>query len=281
MNSYSFTVGQIACTVLLDGASLLGVERVLRRFRDATEADYRRAYADIGLSLDTADTSFNILVARVGDQTVLIDTGEAGRPNGGLLAQSMHEAGIAPDAITLVVITHADGDHVLGTVRDDGTSAFPNASFVISKPEMDHWQHRIDAGSVDHGAALAVMQQQGLRLIEPDEQIIPGVAAVPLIGHTPGQIGVLLASDGAVLIVLSDLLHTPMQFAHPEWSSSFDLDSTRSVPTRRAALGRAADEGMLALFYHLTFPGLGYVERARAGFRFRPLVVPGVGETAP
>ena len=279
MNTYRFMVGQIACTVLLDGASLLGVERVLRRFRDATEADYRRAYADIGLSLDAADTSLNILLARVGAHTVLVDTGEAGRPNGGLLPQSMREAGIAPDEVTLVVITHADGDHVQGALRDDGTPAFPNATFVISQPELAHWQRRIHAGNVDHGAVLGLMQRQGLRVIEPDEQIIPGMTAVPLPGHTPGHIGVLFASEGASLLVLSDLLHTPMQFAHAEWSSSFDLDTTRSVPTRRAALQRAADEGALALFYHLTFPGLGYVERAGTGFRFRR--VPPADATAP
>lgn len=270
MNTYHFTVGQIACTVLLDGASLLGVERVLRRFRDATEADYRRAYADIGLSLDAADTSLNVLLARVGAHTVLVDTGEAGRPNGGLLPQSMHEAGIALDEVTLVVITHADGDHVQGALRDDGMSAFPNATFVISQPELDHWQRRIETGSVEHGAVLGLMQRQGLRVIGPDEQIIPGITAMPLPGHTPGHIGVRITSEKTSLLVLSDLLHTPMQFAHPEWSSSFDLDTTRSVPTRRAALQRAAYEGALALFYHLTFPGLGYVERAGAGFRFRP-----------
>ena len=62
-----------------------------------------------------------------------------------------------------------------------------------------------------------------------------------------------------------------MQFAHPEWSPTYDDDPVASVPTRRAALGRAADEGVLTLFYHLTFPGLGQVKRAGQEFAWEPV----------
>jgi glyoxylase-like metal-dependent hydrolase (beta-lactamase superfamily II) len=116
-----------------------------------------------------------------------------------------------------------------------------------------------------------MMQDKGLRLIDMDEQIIPGLTAVPIPGHTPGQIALLLESENEKLLTMADLLHSPMQFAHPEWSSNFDVDTGVSVPTRRAMLGRAADENMLALFYHLTFPGLGRVARADKGFTWTPL----------
>jgi len=87
--SYTFRVGSVDCTVLLDGASVLGKDRIVRRYPDATEAEYRQAYADMGLSLDEADSSFNILVAKIGEETVLVDTGEGGRPKGGYLPASM------------------------------------------------------------------------------------------------------------------------------------------------------------------------------------------------
>jgi glyoxylase-like metal-dependent hydrolase (beta-lactamase superfamily II) len=271
--SYSFKVGSIDCTVLLDGASVMGIERFLKRFQDASEADYRQAYADIGLSLDEADSSLNILVAKIGEATVLVDTGEAGRPNGGHLPESMRLAGITPDAITLVVLTHADGDHVKGLLSDDDEAAFPNATYVISKTEMAYWQGRIDDGVVDQAPMITMMKAKGLRLIDMDEQIMPGLTAVPIPGHKPGQIAVLFESENEKLIHMADLLHSPMQFAHPEWSASFDVDASISIPTRRAALGRAADENMLALFYHLTFPGLGRVKRAETGFTWEPVEI--------
>ena len=267
---YPFKVGRVECMVLLDGASVLGKERMLRRYPDATEAEYRQAYADLGLSLDAADSSLNILVARIGDETVLVDTGEGGRPNGGWLLESMRLAGLAPEAITLVVLTHAHGDHVLGLLSDDHQPVFPHATYVMSQAEMAAWQARIAGDAAEQRPLVAMMEAQGLRLIAMDERIIPGMTAVPIPGHTPGQIAVLIESDDVQLIHLADLLHSPMQFAHPEWSASFDVDPSLSVPTRRAALGRAADATMLTLFYHLTFPGLGRVKRAETGFIWEP-----------
>jgi glyoxylase-like metal-dependent hydrolase (beta-lactamase superfamily II) len=98
-----------------------------------------------------------------------------------------------------------------------------------------------------------------------------GLTAVPIPGHTPGQIALLFESQSEKLLHMADLLHNPMQFAHPEWSPTFDVDIRCSVPTRRKVLDQAASENLLTLFYHLTFPGLGWVRQAETGFRWQPL----------
>jgi glyoxylase-like metal-dependent hydrolase (beta-lactamase superfamily II) len=269
-NRYAFQVGKIACTVLLDGANVIGSEGILRRFPNASEAEYRQAFAAIGLSLDEAVSCFNILVAHIGGETVLVDTGLASKPNGGYLPESMALAGLAPEAITRVVITHAHGDHVLGLVTADHEPAFPNAGYVISKTEMGVWRRRVEEGAADQRPIIELLDAKGVRLIDGDEQIVPGLTAVPIPGHTPGQIALLIESEGERLIHLADLLHSPMQFGHPEWSPSFDADPGLAAETRRHTLGRAADEDMLAMFYHLPFPGLGRVSRVGTGFAWRP-----------
>ncbi|QPC82296.1 MBL fold metallo-hydrolase [Phototrophicus methaneseepsis] len=268
---FSFEVGDFDCTVLLDGASLMGRERILKRFKDATEVEYRQAYADIGQKLEDADTSFNVLVIHTGQETILVDTGEGGKPYGGYLLESMQLAGIPPEAITLVILTHSDGDHVQGLLTDDQKPMFPNARYVISKVEMAFWYSRLEETAVDQRPIIAMMEQKGLRLIDMDEQIVPGIVAVPLPGHKPGQIGLLITSANEMLLHLADVLHSPMQFAHPEWSASFDRDTRVSVPVRQQMLARAADNKLLTLFYHLTFPGLGYIKRAEKGFLWSPL----------
>ncbi len=230
---YSFKVGRVDCMILLDGATVLTKARVMKRFPNVTEAELRQAYADLGQSLDQADSSFNVLVAKIGGETVLVDTGEGGRPSGGYLLESMRLAGIDPEAITRVVITHADGDHIQGLLSDDKKPAFPNATYVLSSAERAFWQQRIDDSAADQRPIVTMMEERGLHLIDLEEQIIIlGLTAVPIRGHTPGQIAVLVESEGEKLIHLADLLHSPIQIARPERSASFDLDTRVSVPLR-------------------------------------------------
>lgn len=265
--SYNFTIGEIECAVLLDGASNIEVERFLARFPEGTEAEYRQAFAEIGSALEEATSSMNILVAKMGDEVILVD---AGMGYDSLAA--MAETDFSPDDITLVVITHAHGDHVLGLLNEAGESNFPNAQFVISKDELIYWQGRISTDRAAQKPILTMMQTQGLRLIDMEENIIDGVTAMPIPGHTPGQIALLFESDGEKLLHMADLLHSPMQFAHPEWSAKFDADTSVSVPTRQKALQRATDENLLTLFYHLEFPGLGSVKTGKQGFIWEPIV---------
>jgi glyoxylase-like metal-dependent hydrolase (beta-lactamase superfamily II) len=262
----TFRLGGLRCHVLLDGATTLGREGILRRYPHASEAEYRAAFAAVGRSLDEADSSFNLLLIEHDGERTLVDAGEGGKPKGGEVIASLHEAGMTPEAITQIILTHTHRDHVLGLTTHDGAPVFPNARYNISQPEMAYWRGRVAAGEVDDGAILAMMDAAGVRLIEMDEQIAPNIRAIPLPGHTPGQIGLRIESEGETLLHLADALHQPFQFAHPEWSPTFDLDTSVSVPTRRAALARAADEHALTLLYHLTFPGLGRVGRADEAF---------------
>lgn len=257
--SYTFRIGQAECMALHDGTSPIGIERFLGRFPDATEAEYREAYEALGLSLDAAESSMNVLVVRLGAETVLVDSGMGQNPPGGLLPESLRLAGVAPAEITTVVITHSHGDHVLGLLDEAGAPRFPRATYVISRPELAFWEERTAGGMAAQRPIVAMMGERGLRRIAMDEAILPGLTAIPLPGHTPGQVGLLLESEGERLFHLADLLHSPMQIAHPEWSAAFDADTARSVPTRRAALARVAKEGALAFFYHLPFPGLGHI----------------------
>lgn len=267
--SYTFQVGQFECTALLDGASVLGAAGMMRRFPHGTESDYREAYREIGLALDDADSSMNILAVKTGTDIVLVDAGEGGANS--QIADSLRHADIEPEAITLVVITHAHGDHVQGLLSADGQPVYPNATYVMSKTEREIWEQRINTDRPAQRAIASMMERQGLRLIDMDERIAEGITAVPIPGHTMGQIAVLFESDGEKLIHFADMLHSPMQFAHPEWSPTFDTDTSISVPTRRTMLQRAADENWLSMFYHLTFPGVGRVQRSENGCIWQPV----------
>lgn len=271
VQSYPFQVGGISCLIVLDGVSALGVEGILKRFPESTEAAYRKAYQAVGLSLDEAKSYFNILLARISGETVLVDAGQGGRPRGGQLPEGLRIAGIDPAEVSLVVITHAHVDHVWGLVSPDNTPVFPNARYVLSEVELSFWKKRIESSAGDQAPLVSLLESQGLELIPMDAPILPGLSAVPLPGHTPGQIGIVIESEGQSLWHMADLLHSPMQFAHPEWSPTFDADAHLAAISRRAALSQAAERGALTLFYHLSYPGLGRVKRAAQGFLWEPL----------
>lgn len=269
--SYPFTIGDIEGAVLLDGVTVIGAPGILKRFPDASEADYRRAYEKIGGSLDDAVSSLNVLMLRMDDETLLVDGGEGGDPRGGALPHALREIAVEPEEVTLVVLTHSHGDHVLGLLSPTGTPTFPNARYVMTTEERAFWRERIEGGLAAQRAILDMMEARGLREIGMEEVILRGLTAVPLPGHTPGHIGLQVESGGERLLHLADLIHSPMQFAHPEWSPTFDVDTQVSIPTRRTALARAADVEALSFLYHLPFPGLGRVEPRGQGFAWTAL----------
>lgn len=268
--SHRFTIGSMRAAVLRDGVFTQGADGLARRFPAAGEAALRAAYAAVGLSLDEAASSFNVLLLCPGDEHVLIDAGEGGRPKGGALGAGLAALGIAPEAITRIILTHTHGDHVLGLLTPEGGLAFPNARCTISAPELAFWEARLESGPPEQRALLALLRARGLEAVAMDAPLGPGLRAWPLPGHTPGQIGVLIEADGQRLLHAADALHSPAQFAHPDWSPTYDADPLAAAHMRRALLARAADERLPLLFYHLGFPGLGRVERAGAAFAWRP-----------
>ena len=171
----------------------------------------------------------------------------------------------------MLILTHSHGDHVLGLLNADGQPNFPNATYVMSRAEYEFWQARIDSGQATHRPIMNMMQQQSLRIIDMNENILDAVTAFPLVGHTPGQIGLHIKSAGQSLYHFADLVHSPIQLPHPEWCAKFDDDITQSYQTRLIALTKAANHAHLCLFYHLDFPGLGNVQAGEIGFEWHPV----------
>ncbi|WP_457649270.1 MBL fold metallo-hydrolase, partial [Profundibacter sp.] len=102
-------------------------------------------------------------------------------------------------------------------------------------------------------------------------EIVSGITAIPLPGHTPGHTGYAIHSGNESLLIWGDIIHLPqMQFAHPEWGVVFDTDPRQARETRMRLFDRASADGLTVAGMHVDFPGIGYVERSAAGFRHIP-----------
>jgi glyoxylase-like metal-dependent hydrolase (beta-lactamase superfamily II) len=102
-------------------------------------------------------------------------------------------------------------------------------------------------------------------------EVVAGVTAVPLPGHTPGHTGFRITSGEKSLMMWTDVVHLPaIQFKQPEAGVAFDVDGDQARATRKRVLDEVASERSFIAGSHLEFPALGYVVREGAGYRFVP-----------
>ena len=96
----------------------------------------------------------NALVVNTGDKLVLIDTGMGFRkpygPRTGHLLANLRAAGIDPESIDVVALSHAHPDHVWGLAGEDGKPHFPNAQIHITQADLEYWTD--EAQAVGSGA---------------------------------------------------------------------------------------------------------------------------------
>jgi len=98
-------------------------------------------------------------------------------------------------------------------------------------------------------------------LVESDARITDEIRLEPTPGHTPGHHSVRISSRGQEAVITGDLMHHPVQMAHPEWGSHFDSDFDAAIATRRAFLERYGDKPILVLGTHFATPSAGRIVR--------------------
>ena len=83
-----------------------------------------------------------------------------------------------------------------------------------------------------HGAALGGFGER-VDAFSGEAQIAPGVTAYPLPGHTVGHSGLMVESDGQMLLIAADIVHVPaVQLARPDVTIGFDTDQDQARATR-------------------------------------------------
>ena len=226
---------------------------------------------------DRVHFHINVALVKTGNDYVLIDAGSGGtwEPTAGKLADSLEAAGVKPEQIGKVVLTHAHPDHIWGLVDElDDSLRFPRAEYVVAARELDFWTSGEAAkltGPIEGIAAGArrVFKAIAARTtrIKPGDEVAPGIAAIDTAGHTPGHISLLITSGSSKLLVTADAVQNAhVAFAHPDWQPRADMDGARAAKSRWQTLDMAATDKLQVLSYHIPFPGLGRVERKGSAF---------------
>lgn len=198
--------------------------------------------------------------------------------------------GVRPDEVDLVVCTHLHFDHVgWNTRRDVGgrwVPTFPNARYLFSRREWEHWGSRPGHAYVVEDSIRPLFEAGLVDLVDLVDPVNVGeashgthvgagierfpitseVSLVPTPGHSPGHCSVLIESRGEVALITGDLIHHPCQVAHPEWGSPADSDGVRALATRQRVLGWARETGATVIGTHFAAPAAGRI----VGSRFEP-----------
>lgn len=208
-----------------------------------------------------------------GDRNVLIDAGwgEAGHVRGRTL-EVLQEEGIKPEDVTDILLTHMDGDHIGGLLRN-GAPVFPSATLWVSRPEYEAWK----SGTIDKRPQKSVeLSQQVLerygnrvKTFNFGDEILPGITAVDASGHTPGHTAYDIKTGDDKLTIAGDLIHVwQVQLPLPELSTVYDVDMDRAAQARNRLLARAAEER--STFAGMHMPLISPVlKRSEHGFMMR------------
>jgi glyoxylase-like metal-dependent hydrolase (beta-lactamase superfamily II) len=276
---YRRSLGDFEVTALLDGTMALPIEKFLT---NTTPARIAAALAKVYLK-PPFETSFNCYLINTGTKLVLIDAGAGALlgPTLGKLVSNLKASGYQPEQVDEIYLTHMHIDHV-GSLVANGKLAFPNAVLRAAKAEGEQWlsQANLDKAPEDDkegykGVMASVNPYVSAGKYQPFEgktELVPGITALPTVGHTNGHTIYVVESKGQKLVLWGDLMHVAaVQFPEPGVTILADTDSKKAAAERKRAFAEAAKQGTFVGVAHVPFPGLGQLRAEGRGYRWVPV----------
>jgi glyoxylase-like metal-dependent hydrolase (beta-lactamase superfamily II) len=235
---------------------------------------------------DAIDSAINILVIIKGERIILFDTGcgAALGNNSGHFLKNLQAAGIPPEKVTDILITHLHVDHIGGILMDQGEPVFKNAVYYLPEIEHNFWMSQkpdfsksknpaspLDSIRLARKIVNAIADK--LHLFPFGTTLFDCVRCEQADGHTPGHPLLTVFSGEKYLTHIVDIVHTPLLLSHPEWGTQWDTDFERGVHTRQRILRELSLSKLLVMSCHLPWPGLGYIVPEKTGYRWAPFAI--------
>ena len=258
-------IGEIEITVANDGEGTLPSSYI-------PALDWK-AHAGLLDAEGNFPIALGCFLVRSGDRTIVVDAGLGPVTfppfRGGDLPGNLAAAGVKPEDVDTVLITHLHVDHI-GWLAQDGKPFFPNATVRFGEKDLDQF---IRAPEPDQFAVpvVKVLSDAGrIETVTGNTTVAPGVDMIDTPGHTLGHMGVVVSSGTQRAFMLGDAIACPAQLEESEWAAMSDIDpelSSRSRDALYRELEGTSDVMVAAHFPDLQF---GRVLRGEGKRYFAP-----------
>ena len=268
----SFEVGGLRCHTLegglqrLDGGAMFGVvPRTLWKTRIEPD-DRNRIPLAMRCVLVEHDDGLVLVDTALGNKEDAKFLDIYGVENQGLegatqLEDALATTGFLPRDVKWVINTHLHFDHAGGNTTMDPDlendprrhvrPTFPNATYVVQRGELEfarQTNERTRASYLPHNFE-PIAAANRWRLLDGNEEVLPGISVRVTPGHVPFHQVVLLRDRGETALFVGDLFPTTAHIPLP-WIMGYDLEPLRTLESKRAILEEAVAGSWRLIFEH-------------------------------
>jgi glyoxylase-like metal-dependent hydrolase (beta-lactamase superfamily II) len=193
----------------------------------------------------------------------------------GHLVERLGQMGHKPEDIDVVVTTHGHPDHI-GGPYDRGNPVFPRARYVFGVTEFDFWKRGENVRearkfNLELFTKLALPLAERSSFIKPGDEVVSGIRAIDVSGHSPGMLAYHIESDNKrSLLWVDTCIHYVIAVQRPDWHLDVDDHKEKAVLTRKRMLEMAASNRVPIAGYHMPFPGIGFIDKSTDGYHWVP-----------